>query len=316
MDNVLAVHDAQHRYGRTVALDGVSLTVRAGECVALLGPNGAGKTTLVGLATGLLRPMDSTRIEVAGGDPRYAATRRNLGVVQQSIGFPRTLKVSELVRGAATRAGQTASAAERILAEVGLTHLTARRAHKLSGGEQQRLQLAMALVSDPYLLVLDEPTVGLDIDARAAFWRTLTARRDAGAGVLVTTHVIEDAAAVADRVVVLHRGKVIAADTPSALASRLPNRRIQATTRVKAGKVANIPGVATVNSDAAGRITLTSDRPEQVVRALLEQDPELCDLRVEGASLEQALIALLGQESGDFGTNATSSTTAQTQEMA
>src|SRR5690606_22529665 len=120
----------------TVALAGVDLQVAPGECVALLGPNGAGKTTLVNAAIGL-QPVQGGRVRVAGGDPRQASTRRRLGVVQQSVGFPRTLRVGELVRGAAVRLGLPASAAGPVLAEVGLSELVERRAHKLSGGQQQ-----------------------------------------------------------------------------------------------------------------------------------------------------------------------------------
>ena len=200
MTDVVTIRGLDHRYGTTHALRGVDLTVAAGECVALLGPNGAGKTTLVGALTGMLAPTAGT-VRIDGADPRQPATRRRLGVVHQHAGFPRTLKVRELVAGWAVRAGRPASDADAVLAEVGLLDLTKRRVTELSGGQQQRLQLAMALVVDPTLLVLDEPTVGLDIDARRRFWATLAARRDRGTAVLLTTHQIEEAAAVADRVV-------------------------------------------------------------------------------------------------------------------
>jgi ABC-2 type transport system ATP-binding protein len=130
---VLEVHDVHYRYGTTVALDGVNLEVAPGRCVALLGPNGAGKTTLVGLATGLMTPRQGT-VAVAGGDPRHAASRRHLGVVQQSVGFPRTLTVGELVRGAAVRTGLPANAAGPALAEVGISDLARRRAGRGGGG--------------------------------------------------------------------------------------------------------------------------------------------------------------------------------------
>jgi ABC-type multidrug transport system ATPase subunit len=149
MSEVLEIGRVRHRFGALTALHGVCLTVVAGECVALLGPNGAGKTTVIGLATGLLG-VQAGSVRVCGGDPRRAATRcHHLGVVQQSMGFPRTLTVGELVRGWAVRAGRSAAAAGPVLAEVGITELCERRAAKLSGGQQQRVALAMALVGDP-----------------------------------------------------------------------------------------------------------------------------------------------------------------------
>ena len=262
-----------------------------GECVALLGPNGAGKTTLVNALTGLLRP-DAGRVEIDGGDPRQARTRRRVGVVQQSVGFPRTLTVGELVGGWAVRAGLPAAAADAVLDEVGIADLARRRTHKLSGGQQQRLQLAMALVSQPTLLVLDEPTVGLDPSVRRAFWRILDARRDAGAAVLLTTHQIDEAATTADRVVVIHRGRIVASDSPVELTSRLPDRSVSARTRLPVTALQALPGVVSA-AIADGRARITSSRPEDAVRALLDADADLTDLRVEAASLEDAVIDLI-----------------------
>jgi len=146
-----------HRYGDHTALAGVDLTVESGECVALLGPNGAGKTTLVRNVMGLIEG-NADLIEVAGGNPRSAEVRRRLGVVQQAVGFPRSLTVGEIVGGAAARRGCPPEAASQAIAEMGLAGLEKRRAAELSGGQQQRLQLAMGLVADPVLLVLDSPS--------------------------------------------------------------------------------------------------------------------------------------------------------------
>ena len=295
MNNVVTIRGLDHRYGATHALRGVDLTVAAGECVALLGPNGAGKTTLVGALTGMLAPSAGIA-RIDGADPRRPATRRRLGVVHQQAGFPRTLKVRELVSGWAVRAGRPASDAEAVLTEVGLHDLTKRRVTALSGGQQQRLQLAMALVVDPTLLVLDEPTVGLDIDARRRFWATLAARRDRGTAVLLTTHQIEEAAAVADRVVVLHEGTVIASGHPADLTAQLPDRTVTARTALRDSELRALPDVLDVTV-ADGRMRAASARAEATVQALLAADPTLSDLRVEGASLEQAIVAMTTQES-------------------
>jgi ABC-2 type transport system ATP-binding protein len=292
VDEVLVVAGVRHRYGAQVALDGVDLAVRAGECVALLGPNGAGKTTLIGLATGLLR-VQHGRVAVGGEDPQRPATRRRLGVVQQDMGFPRTERVGELVRGAAVRAGRPAAAAAPVLAEVGITDLAGRRAATLSGGQQQRVALAMALVGAPDLLLLDEPTNGLDVVARRAFREDVARRRDAGTAILLTTHVVEEAAAVADRVVVLHRGRVVAADTPAGLTDRLPDRTITARTALDDAALRALPGVAALGRDGE-RVRIGTAEPERVLRHWLALDDGLADLRVEGAGLDDALLALTG----------------------
>jgi ABC-2 type transport system ATP-binding protein len=301
-DRVLDIEGVRHRYGEVTALDGVDLGVRAGECVALLGPNGAGKTTLVGLATGLLSAQHG-RVRVCGGDPRRAGTRRHIGVVQQAMGFPRALTVAELVRGAAVRAGRTAAAVAPVLAEVGITDLARRRSAKLSGGQQQRVALAMALVGDPELLLLDEPTVGLDVAARRAFWRVLARRRDAGVAILLTTHILDEAASTADRVAVLRRGWVVAEDSPTGLTARLADRTITARTPLGLDELRALPGVLTVDRDG-DRVRVTSSEPERVLRAWLPRDPGLADLRVEGAGLEQALLALTEDSAGTAGDEA------------
>ncbi len=289
METVLEVRGARHSYGATQALDGVDLDVGAGECVALLGPNGAGKTTLVNMVVGLLPAED---VRVCGGDPRIASTRRKLGVVQQSLGFPNTLKVVELVKGAAVRAGVPRSAAGPVMAELDLTDLAGRRAGKLSGGQKQRLQLAMALVADPRLLVLDEPTAGLDMPARRRFWQLLAERRERGTGVLITTHLIEESSAVADRVVVLDRGRVVAGGTPDELVARLPDRTVIARTALRRDRLEAMPGVAWVRNDGE-RVRMGTRTPEALLRVLLAEDPGLADLRVEGAGLEEAVAGLI-----------------------
>ena len=294
MEHVLEVRNLVHRYGDHTALDGVDLTVEAGECVALLGPNGAGKTTLVRNVIGLIEG-NADLIEVAGGNPRSAETRRRLGVVQQAVGFPRSLTVGEIVGGAAVRRGLPPEAANRAIAEMGLAGLEKRRAAKLSGGQQQRLQLAMGLVADPVLLVLDEPTEGLDVEARRRFWNTIRRRLDNGAGVLITTHLVDEAAAVADRVVVVDRGRVIAEGTPGELRRTLPDRRIEVQTKVPASVIRALDSVHSVDLHG-GRTVIAATDSELVIRALLELDPEANDLTVSTASLEEVLIAMTQHE--------------------
>ena len=294
MEHVLEVRGLVHRYGDHTALAGVDLTVASGECVALLGPNGAGKTTLVRNVIGLIEGK-ADLIEVAGGNPRSADTRRRLGVVQQAVGFPRSLTVGEIVGGAAARRGCPPEAASQAIAEMGLAGLEKRRAAKLSGGQQQRLQLAMGLVADPVLLVLDEPTEGLDVEARRRFWNTIRRHLDNGAGVLVTTHLVDEAAAVADRVVVVDRGRVVAEGTPDELRRTLPDRRIEVKTKVPASVIRTFDSVHSVKL-RDGRTVIATTDSEQVVRTLLDLDPEADDLTVATASLEEVLVALTHHE--------------------
>ena len=290
MEHVLEVRGLVHRYGDVAALAGVDLTVRAGECVALLGPNGAGKTTLVRNVIGLIQG-DADHIEVAGGNPHSAQVRRKLGVVQQAVGFPRSLTVGEIVGGAAARRGCPPEAARRAIAEMGLASLENRRAAKLSGGQQQRLQLAMGLVADPVLLVLDEPTEGLDVEARRRFWDTIRQRIDNGAGVLITTHLVDEAAAVADRVVVIDRGRIVAEGTPDELRRTLPDRRVEVRTTVPVSVIRALDSVESAELRNERTVITTTDS-EQVVRTLLDLDPAAHDLTVSTASLEEVLIAI------------------------
>lgn len=294
MEHVLEVRSLVHRYGERVALDGVDLTVDPGEIVALLGPNGAGKTTLVRNVIGLVRG-ESGAVRVAGGDPKDARIRRRMGVVQQSVGFPRSLTVGEIVIGAAARKGKSAAEARSAITEMGLAGLEGRRAAKLSGGQQQRLQLAMGLVSDPILLVLDEPTEGLDVEARRRFWATIQSRRADGAGVLVTTHLVEEAASIADRVVVLDEGRIVAVGTPDELRRRLPGRRVEAWTTIPIEEIRSLDGVHSA-ARRGERTVITTTDSETVVRALLDLDPGARDLTVATATLEDALVAITHHE--------------------
>ncbi len=294
MQHVLEVRGLIHRYGDHTALAGVDLTVAPGELVALLGPNGAGKTTLVRNVIGLIEGQ-SGLVRVAGGSPRDPAIRRKLGVVQQAVGFPRSLTVGEIVGGSAIRRGLNRKAVARVITEMGLDGLEDRRASELSGGQQQRLQLAMGLVADPILLVLDEPTEGLDVEARRRFWESIRRRRTDGAGVLITTHLVDEAASVADRIVVVHQGRLVAEGTPDELRRILPDRRVSVRTDLPLSVLRSLDSVESVDV-RDGRTLIATTDSEQVVRKLLELDPQANDLTVATASLEEVLIAITREE--------------------
>jgi len=189
------------RYGPLTALDGVDLAVRRGELLALLGPNGAGKSTSIGLLLGLIRP-DAGRAELFGLDPQRIEARRRIGVMLQSANLPATLRVGELLRLTMSYYPNPRGFDETA-ALAGLADLLLRPYGKLSGGQQRRVQFALALCGRPELLFLDEPTVGMDIDARQKLWAAMRALVAEGCAVVLTTHYLEEAEALAQRVVVL-----------------------------------------------------------------------------------------------------------------
>ncbi|HEY5780253.1 MAG TPA: ABC transporter ATP-binding protein, partial [Lysobacter sp.] len=195
-------------YGKVEALAGVDLKVRGGQMLALLGPNGAGKSTAIGLLLGLER-ADAGAVSLFGQPPHALQARRRIGVMLQSAGIPETLKVSELLELTRSYYPQPRSVADCV-ALAGLDGLLGRRYGRLSGGQQRRVQFALALCGRPDLLFLDEPSTGLDIEARQTLWRAIRELVAQGCGVLLTTHYLEEAEALADRVAVLNRGRVIA----------------------------------------------------------------------------------------------------------
>lgn len=284
------------RYGRITALDGVDLSVRRGEVLAVLGPNGAGKTTTVQLLMGLIRP-EAGRARLLDHDPRSLAARRRCGAMLQVSGVPATLRVAEHLKLFASYYPAPLTVPEAIRA-AGLEGLERRPVLKLSGGQRQRLMFALALIGNPELLFLDEPTVGLDVTARRRFWQEI--RRLAGEGrtILLTTHYLEEADALADRIVVLNRGRIVAQGAPNDIKARTANRRIRCHTRIPADTIRHWEQVQRVRVDAAAVEILTAEA-EAVVRRLLDADPHLNGLEVVGAGLEEAFLDLTeddGQE--------------------
>jgi ABC-2 type transport system ATP-binding protein len=199
-------------YGMVEALRGLDLTIKPGELVALLGANGAGKTTAVRTLLGLSKPT-SGEVRVFGGDPRDARSRTRIGALLQIARVPETLRVREHIHLFSSYYPNPRSVAD-VIEAAGLQGLEKRKFGELSGGQQKRVLFALALVGNPDLLVLDEPTVGLDVEARRALWKQIRAFIAGGRSVLLTTHYLAEAEALADRVVVIHKGVVMAEGTP------------------------------------------------------------------------------------------------------
>jgi ABC-2 type transport system ATP-binding protein len=286
---VAALSGASRRYGRSIALDGVDLAVHRGELLALLGPNGAGKSTAIALCLGLLAP-DAGEARLFGQPPRVLAARRRVGVMLQQAGIPDALQVRELL--AQTRACYPSPrSAEECVCLAGLEGLEKRRYGRLSGGQQRRVQFALAICGNPELLFLDEPTTGLDVGARESLWLTIRAMVAAGCAVVLTTHYLEEAEALADRVVVLARGRIVASGSVAQIRSRVVQRRIRCITSLDPDCIGAWPEVRSVCRDGE-RLEIVTDEAEAVVRQLLFEDAALTELEVRRAGLAEAFAEI------------------------
>ena len=278
-----------HRYGPVLALDGLDLEVRTGEVLGVLGPNGTGKTTAVSLLLGSLGVQEGAA-SVFGLEPGAAEVRVRRGAMLQISGISANLTVREhleLFRAYYPAPLPTA----RLLSMAGLEDLARHRYGKLSGGQKQRVMFALALAGDPELLFLDEPTTGLDVDARHRLWSEIRALRESGRTTVLTTHNLDEADALADRVVVIHNGRRIAEGTPAEIKSRTGGRLVRCVTRVGPDEVAGLAGV--VEAKARGQhLEALTTQPEALVRELLGRDEALADLTVVAAGLEDAFLAL------------------------
>ncbi|MFI7069185.1 ABC transporter ATP-binding protein [Micromonospora sediminicola] len=277
------------RYGEVLALDGVDLTVRSGELVGLLGPNGAGKSTLINLLVGLRRPT-AGRVELLGGDPRDPASRRQLGVTPQETGLPGTLRVGEVVDFVSAHFPDPVPRGE-LLDRFGLTDQVRRQTGGLSGGQRRRLAVALAFVGRPRLVVLDEPTTGLDVEARHALWEAIRGFHAEGGTVLLSSHYLEEVEALAQRVVVIGHGRVLADDSVAAIRGIVGVRRVS----LVADDLPALPGVvATERVD--GRVHLLTADADQLVRDLVTTGVAFRDLEVRPTSLEEAFLAITADD--------------------
>ncbi|MFC0713385.1 ABC transporter ATP-binding protein [Cellulomonas biazotea] len=299
---VLELEGVTRTFGAVTALDDVSLRVEHGELVGLLGPNGAGKTTLLSLVSGL-RKADSGTVRLFGGDPRDAASRIWLGTTPQETGLPPTLTVGEVVDLVAGHYPAPMPRAE-VLARFGLEDLAKRQTGGLSGGQKRRLAVALALVGRPRLVLLDEPTTGLDVEARHILWQALRDYHADGATVVLTSHYLEEIEALAERVVVVGGGRVLADDSLQAVLGLVGLRRVLLTLPASSTlDPSNLPGahVAEVTDTADGRRwTVLAADADALVRALVHHDVPFSDLELRGASLEEAFLALTARaDAGD-----------------
>jgi ABC-2 type transport system ATP-binding protein len=281
------------RYGTTTALGGLNLALGAGEIVALLGPNGAGKSTAVRLLLGLAAPT-SGAVRIFGGDPRNALARTRVGAMLQLARMVETLRVREHLDLFRSYYPRPLAVAE-IVQFAQLEGIENRLFGQLSGGQRQRVLFALALCGDPDLIFLDEPTVGMDIEARRGLWQQIRLLKARGKTVLLTTHYLEEADALADRVVVISKGRVVSAGTPAEIKRMSGGRRIRCQTALAVETIAAIDGVSSVETggEAEGQfVTVITHNAEAVVRAMLLRDATLSGLEIASPALEDAFLAL------------------------
>lgn len=283
------LRNARKSYGKLLALDDMDLQLRSGQVLALLGANGAGKSTAVSVMLGLVQ-AEQGEASLLGQPPLSMDARRRTGVMLQSTALPDTLKVGELLAMTRGYYAQPLSVADCV-AMAGLEGLLDRRYGKLSGGQQRRVQFAMAICGRPQVLFLDEPTTGLDIEARQQMWSAIRERAAAGCAVLLTTHYLEEAEALADHVVVMQAGRTLAEGSVAQIRERVLQRRIRCHTQVDERDIAEWAGVRHVQRDG-NVVEIQAEPVEPVVARLLAEDPRLSALEVHRAGLADAFLEI------------------------
>jgi ABC-2 type transport system ATP-binding protein len=286
---VATFESVSKNYGNVHALADFNFEVRAGELVALLGPNGAGKTTAIRLLLGLAKP-NAGHLTVFGGDPASVDTHVRVGAMMQVGRVPETLRVREHVDLFSSYYPNPLPISET-LAIAGLEELKDRKFGLLSGGQKQRVLFALAICGNPDLLFLDEPTVGLDVEARHLLWDEIRSLLRRGKTVVLTTHYLEEADALADGIVVINKGRIIAEGTPAEIKSRTAGKRIRCVTGLPLALIRKMTGVADVETDREAVVIQTA-QPENVLRQLLQLDLEISGIEVSSAGLDEAFLAL------------------------
>jgi ABC-2 type transport system ATP-binding protein len=286
----IELHDLAKSYGSIEAVRGIDVSIEPGETVALLGPNGAGKSTTIDMLVGLTTP-DRGTVEVFGAPPQAAVARGAVGAMLQTGSLIRDLSVKELISMVASLYPKPLGVDETIeLTRLG--DIADQRTQKLSGGQTQRVRFALALVTNPDLLVLDEPTVAMDVESRHAFWTTMREFASRGKTVLFATHYLEEADAYADRVVLMAAGTVVADGPPTEIKGMVGTRTIRATLPdVSIDELASLPGVTHVERRGEAIVLACSDS-DVTVRTLLERFPFARDIEITGAGLEEAFLEL------------------------
>jgi ABC-2 type transport system ATP-binding protein len=289
----LSFRDVTHRYGPRIALDRLDLEVPQGEVLALLGPNGAGKSTTISALLGLVRPQQG-RVEVLGSDPRQSVADGRVGAMLQSgsgIGLPPGVRVDQAL-GLVRRLYPRPAPRDQIVERADIGALLRRRTDRLSGGQAQRVRFALAIAGDPEVVFLDEPTSAMDVESRQGFWRMMRNFGNEGRTVLFATHHLAEADEIADRVVVLNHGKVVADGPGATLKAAVATRRVRfVTDRPDRAQLSELDGVTEVDVCGTG-VSIDSFDADATIRDLVGRGVPFRDLEITGAGLEQAFVAL------------------------
>ena len=293
MDFAVQLEHASKSFGKVQALKQVSFKVEPGEVIAFLGPNGAGKTTAISLMMGLRAP-DSGTATIFGLDPRDPQNRSRIGAMLQESDVPSTLKVREVVDFIA-RAHSNPLTVAKALEMADLTELANRPASNLSGGQKKRLAFALAVIGNPDILFLDEQTAALDVEARRGFWEQVGTFTRSGKTIILTTNYLEEADAIAERIVVINAGEIVAQGTPAAIKARVGGKIVRfKSPRLEAAMLEKLP--ITRSSINAETVELYTLEPEQVLRELFIRNVPMSDLEVRGGGLEEAFVQITNSQ--------------------
>jgi ABC-2 type transport system ATP-binding protein len=283
------------RYGKLSALDGFDLSVHRGELLALLGPNGAGKSTAISILLGLKQP-DEGKATLFGHPPRHIAGRRRIGVMMQEVMLPGVMRPRELIAQAAGYYPDPHDV-DDVLERLSLDGIADRPYGKLSGGQKRQVQFAIAICGKPELLFLDEPSVGMDIQAREALWKVVRELVQEGRSIVLTTHYLEEAEALASRVAVMARGKLVTTGSVDEIRAHVTRKQVSFASRLSPDTLRAWPEVAQVSLER-GRLQITTRAAEALLARLFREDPDLADIEVRRAGLAEAFSELTNEPEG------------------
>jgi len=289
---------ARKRFGQVTALDGLSLEVNRGEMLALLGPNGAGKSTAIALLLGLQRP-DAGTAQLFGAEPQSLDARRRIGVMMQEVNLSPVMHPREMIAQVASYY-PTPYQPDEVIKRLGLEKIADRQYGKLSGGQKRQVQFGMAVVSRAELLFLDEPTVGLDLHAREALWKVLRDLLHEGVSIVLTTHYLEEAEALADRVAVVTHGRLVASGSVDEVRAHVSRKNVICRSSLSADTLRAWPEVLELREDS-GAVNLATRDAEALLRRLLAADASVRDIEVRRAGLAEAFAEITNASANGAG---------------